>query len=236
MIEAIAPRSSLLYRSDAYRQKLIAANVTQVVLVVAAFPSFYEDLLHRCLAAVEHTSIRAIIVLNKCDLDAAREARVTLAPLEALGYEVLPLIARESVTPLRERLEGHLSVLVGQSGMGKSTIVNTLVPEAAAATAEVSEVLDSGKHTTTHARLYQLDATSAIIDSPGLQEFGLHHLRVTDLDHAFVEFRPHIGQCRFSNCRHLGEPGCAVAEAQVTGAIDAKRLAAYRRIAKELRG
>jgi ribosome biogenesis GTPase len=234
VIERISPRSSLFYRSDAFRQKLIAANVTQVVLVVATFPSFYEDLLHRCLAAVEHNGIKAVIVLNKCDLDAARDAQASLAPLEALGYEVLPLIARESVTPLRERLTGHLSVLVGQSGMGKSTIVNSLVPEAAAATAEVSEVLDSGKHTTTHARLYRLDESSAIIDSPGLQEFGLHHLTMTDLDHAFMEFRPHIGSCRFSNCRHLGEPGCAVAAAQAAGSIDARRLAAYRRIAKEI--
>ncbi len=234
MVEAITPRSSLLYRSDAFRQKLIAANVTQVVLVVAAFPSFYEDLLHRCIAAAEHAGIRVIIVLNKCDLESAKAARALLAPLEALGYDVLPLIARESVAPLRERLTGHLSVLVGQSGMGKSTIVNSLVPEAAAATAEVSEVLDSGKHTTTHARLYRLDDASAIIDSPGLQEFGLHHLKLTDLDQAFVEFRSLIGQCRFSNCRHLGEPGCAMAAGQAAGAIDAKRLDVYRRLARTM--
>lgn len=234
VIERVAERTSLLYRSDTFKQKTIAANVTQVVLVLATFPSYYEELLHRALAAAESAGIGALLVLNKCDLPEAEAALRSLDAVAKLGYRVLPLVAREDVTPLRALLAGHLSVMVGQSGMGKSTIVNALVPDALAATAEVSTVLDSGKHTTTHARLYRLDATSGIIDSPGLQEFGLHHLDVRALDHAFVEFRPYIGQCRFANCRHLNEPDCAIAAAEAVGAIDPRRLAAYRRIAAEL--
>jgi ribosome biogenesis GTPase len=236
VIEKVAERTSLLYRSDAFKQKIIAANVTQVVLVLATFPSYYEELLHRALAAAESAGIGALVVLNKCDLPEADAALKSLDAVARLGYRVLPLVARNDVTPLRELLAGHLSVMVGQSGMGKSTIVNSLVPEALAATAEVSTVLDSGKHTTTHARLYRLDGRekSAIIDSPGLQEFGLHHLDVRALDHAFVEFRPHIGKCRFANCRHVNEPDCAIAAAEAAGTIDPRRLAAYRRIATEL--
>lgn len=234
VIEKVADRTSLLYRSDAFKQKTIAANVTQVVLVLATFPSYYEELLHRALAAAESANIGALVVLNKCDLPEADAALRSLDAVARLGYRVLPLVARKDVGPLRELLTGHLSVLVGQSGMGKSTIVNSLVPEALAATAEVSTVLDSGKHTTTHARLYRLDGTSAIIDSPGLQEFGLHHLDVRALDHAFIEFRPYIGKCRFANCRHINEPDCAIAAAEAAGTIDPRRLAAYRRIATEL--
>ncbi len=234
VIEAADPRSSLFYRADRHRQKLIAANVTQVVVVLAASPSYHEELLNRCLVAAEHAGIGALIVLNKSDLDAAARALQSLQLYAGLGYGVLPLEARRDVTALRHRLEGHASALVGQSGMGKSTIINALLPGAGAATAEISVALDSGRHTTTHARLYRLDACSSVIDSPGMQEFGLHHLSVQDVDHAFVEFRPFLGQCRFANCRHQGEPGCALDGAVLSGAVSARRLEMYRRIAPAL--
>lgn len=234
VIEAADPRSSLFYRADRHRQKLIAANLTQVVVVLAASPSYHEELLNRCLVAAEHAGIGALIVLNKFDLDAAARALQSLQLYADLGYCVLPLQARRDVSALRQRLAGHASALVGQSGMGKSTIINALLPEARAATAEISAALDSGRHTTTHARLYRLDERSSVIDSPGMQEFGLHHLSAQDTDHAFVEFRPFLGRCRFANCRHLGEPGCALDAAAVSGAVSARRLEMYRRIAPAL--
>lgn len=235
VIESIEARSALLYRSDQYRQKLIAANVTQILIVLAVVPSFYEELLNRCIVAAENQRVLLTIVLNKSDLAGqSTEAADRLKLYSALGYRVIPLAAKRDVSPLRSVLAGHVSVLVGQSGMGKSTIVNALIPDAGAPTAEVSAALDSGRHTTTHARLYHLDEKSRLIDSPGLQEFGLHHLAQQDIAEAFVEFRPLLGQCRFRNCRHLTEPGCAIAEAQTSGKIDMRRLASYRKLIAEI--
>jgi ribosome biogenesis GTPase len=236
VIEAVDPRRALLYRSDQYRQKLIAANVTQMVIVLAVVPSFYEELLNRCLAAAEHQGIRALIVLNKFDLaEQSARALKSLELYEQLGYAVLPLVAKRDVDPLRTHLEGELSVLVGQSGMGKSTIINALVPGAGAAIGDVSVALDSGRHTTTHASLYRLNGTSGLIDSPGMQEFGLQHLSQRDLAAAFVEFRPCLGGCRFNDCRHTAEPGCAVTAAVSEGRISSRRLEGYRRILADLK-
>jgi ribosome biogenesis GTPase len=230
VIEAIDPRSALFYRSDAFREKLIAANVTQIVIVLAAAPSYYEDLLNRCLVAAEHEGIRAVIVLNKSDLPNSAAALASLRLYETLGYPLVPLAAKQDVAALVPWLEGRTSVLVGQSGMGKSTIINRLLPEAHAATAEMSIALDSGRHTTTHARLYRLGTSGRIIDAPGLQEFGLHHIAPEALDATFVEFRPLIGHCRFANCRHASEPGCAIDGAARQATISGRRLAAYRQI------
>ena len=231
VIEAADARSSLLYRSDAHREKLIAANVTQVVIVAAAVPPPHEALVNRCLVAAEHGGIAVAIVLNKADLPEHAAALDTLELYRRLGYPVLTLNAKRDIEPLRPRLQGHVSVLVGQSGAGKSTIINALVPLASARTGEISRV--SGRHTTTHAHLYHIDRDSSIIDSPGMEVFGLHHVSLDALPEAFVEFRPYLGHCRFRDCRHLGEPGCAVEAAVKEARISERRLGAYRVLARE---
>ena len=231
-IRGYLPRRSLLYRSDAWRQKLIAANVTQLILVTATMPAFSDELLTRTLVAAEDQDLRVIIVLNKCDLtEGCESARAMLAPYVSIGHEVIELSAKQDVSALRSSLTGQTSILVGQSGMGKSTLINALVPGAAAATREISTALDSGKHTTTHACLYRLDDNSHIIDSPGLQEFGLSHLKQGALESGFREFAPYLGHCRFRDCHHRAEPGCAIKEAVTAGKISARRLELFLRIA-----
>ncbi len=230
VIDGIAPRSTLLYRSDAYKQKLIAANVTQLIVVVATEPSFNDELLARCLLAGHDQNLDILIVLNKCDLPQAEAARAQLAPYLAAGYRVLELSAKQDVTPLLPYLQGHTSVLVGQSGMGKSTLINAVIPEAQATTREISTVLDSGKHTTTHARLYHLNADSHLIDCPGVQLFGLHHLDFAAIERSFPEFLPYLGQCRFANCSHSHEPDCAIRKATEEGKINERRLKLFQQI------
>ena len=230
VVEKFFDRRNLLYRSNDFRKKLLAANVTQIIVVLAARPSYYPELLDRCLVAAEVAHIRPLLLLNKADLPETAEALDKLRPYEGLGYPVLPICAREDIGPLLPWLAGQTSILVGQSGMGKSTLVNALLPQAQARTREVSSALDSGKHTTTAARLYHLDAESSLIDSPGLQEFGLAHLSPDQIESAFVEFRPHLGKCRFNDCRHLNEPDCALRMAVQDGSIMASRLACYHRL------
>ncbi|MCK6406440.1 MAG: ribosome small subunit-dependent GTPase A [Rhodocyclaceae bacterium] len=235
VIEKVDARHSLLFRSNEFREKLIAANVTQMIVVVATEPSFSDMLITRSLVAAASQQIRPLLVLNKCDL-AARlpAARAALAVYGRLGYALLELSAHESIDMLRPYLDRQTSVLVGQSGMGKSTLLNALIPDAQAATREISAALDTGKHTTTHARLYHLDAHSHLIDSPGLQEFGLHHLDLHELESGFPEFTPLLGQCRFRDCRHDQEPGCALRSALENGEIDPRRFACYRALRTEI--
>lgn len=235
VIEAVDARRSLLYRAEAHRQKLIAANVTQVAIVVASTPTFYDELVARCLVAAHAQDIDALIVLNKCDLVAG--SQVALQRLEiylSLGYRLVALSAHGDVAPLRAQLSGHRTVLVGQSGMGKSTLVNALIPEAGARVGEISLALDSGRHTTTAARLYRLDAQAQLIDSPGMQEFGIAHITPQQLMAGFPEFAALRGHCRFIDCLHLSEPGCAISAAD-SQTVHPERLRIYRRLATALR-
>jgi ribosome biogenesis GTPase len=234
VIESSQPRTSLLYRSNAFKSKVLASNVTQIIIVLATQPSFYEALLNRCLVAAEAANIKPLIVLNKCDLADADNAKNKLKLYQDLGYEVLHLSAKLDITGLQPYLKNQQSVLVGQSGMGKSTMINALLPNQNVRTQTMSEALDSGKHTTTATHLYHIDADSSLIDSPGLQEFGLNHLSQTDLELAFIEFRPYLGKCRFNNCKHTHEPDCAVTNAVAAGKISATRLKLYQELSTEL--
>jgi len=233
VIERYLPRSSLFYRSDRFHTKAIAANVSLVAVVAAPIPSFSIELIQRCLIAAESQGLTTLIVLNKSDLPEHADALKRLHFLLNLGYPVLSLCAREDITELRRSLEGHTTLLVGQSGMGKSTLLNTLTPAAQARTREISESLDSGKHTTTHSELYRLSPTTSLIDSPGLQEFALAHLDQAALEQAFPDFRSFLGKCRFRNCRHTAEPDCALSRAVESGAIEQIRLKLFRQLLTE---
>jgi ribosome biogenesis GTPase len=245
VIDKVSPRKNLLFRSDAFRSKSIAANVDQILLVLATEPAFSPDLLGRAAIAAAHEGIELRILLNKTDLtDKLNKARELLAPYKNLGipmHEISAKFDAGSLDTLEPFLAGKISVLVGQSGMGKSTLLNKWVPSAAAQTREHSTKLDTGKHTTTACRYYDLptswgikDGTlGALIDSPGFQEFGLAHLSESELQHAFSEFSPYLGQCRFHNCTHSHEPGCAIQEGVKSGDISPTRINLFNQLLHE---
>lgn len=242
-IEAIRPRRNLLYRSDDQRSKQFAANIDQVVIVVATEPDFSADLVGRALIAARSVDVPCLIILNKIDRPAGlQRARDRLAPLRELGLPVLEISALDSERTravLYPHLSGRTSLLLGPSGMGKSTILNTLVPDANAATREHSSALGAGRHTTTHTQLYRMPPYQdhpggEIIDSPGFQEFGLLHLNREEVERGFPEFAPHAPHCRFYDCTHRHEPDCGVLAALNDGEIAPSRYALYRRLLEEI--
>jgi len=233
VIESIGPRMTLFFRSDAYRQKLIAANVTQLLGIVAPDPPFDDELVHRWIIAAESNGSRFVLIANKQDLPEFKFLTSRLGQYTALGYEVVPVCAKRDVSPLMPLLSAQRSVLVGQSGMGKSTLINALVPNAAVRVGELSKALQTGRHTTSQTTLYPLGEESWIIDSPGMKEFGLAHLAAETIEHAFVELRPLLGRCKFRDCRHGVEPGCAVQEAVTRGQVKPWRVALVRQLLAE---
>ncbi len=238
VIESITERKTLLYRSDQYKSKLLAANLSRLFIVVATEPGFADDLISRSLVAAEAAGIEAHLILNKTDVaDLLPKARERLLMYTSLGYPLHEVSARanpeHAVATLMPLLEGQSSIFIGQSGMGKSSLINLLVPDADIAVREISAALDTGKHTTTFTRLYSLGEHASIIDSPGFQEFGLYHLSEGMLERAFVEFGPYLGGCKFYNCRHLIEPQCAILTAVAEGKIAKFRHTLYGQLLHE---
>jgi ribosome biogenesis GTPase len=226
VIEGIETRTTLFWRADGKREKFLAANVDQVLIVSAGEPTPYPDLISRCLVAAEANRVDVCLLLNKTDLGPATAAwRATLSHFASLGYPLLEISARTTVDQLRPTVAGRHTLLVGQSGMGKSTLLNALVPEAKAATQLISLALDSGRHTTTATRAYPLPEGGWLIDSPGVQSFGLTYLDPADLVAFFPEFSPLQGHCRFPDCRHRLEPDCALRDYVAGHPLRALRLA-----------
>ena len=242
VIDATLPRTSLLYRQDAWKTKAFAANIDQLLVVVAAEPVFSESQLARALIAAREAHIDARIVLNKRDLPAFAAAEQRLAPYVAMGTDVIALALKKEPAQARERLAvvlgGKSTLVLGPSGAGKSTLVNLMVADAAAQVGEISKALNSGRHTTTATQWYWLDAdrTSALIDSPGFQEFGLRQIAPNELAGLMPDIGRYAGECRFYNCKHVHEPGCGVLAALELGEISAGRHRIYLEILAELAG
>ncbi|WP_371187752.1 small ribosomal subunit biogenesis GTPase RsgA [Thalassotalea maritima] len=240
VIEAVHERSSVLSRPDVYDGvKPIAANIDQIFIVSSVVPAFNADIIDRYLVATELTGIKAIIVLNKIDLlDANNRTDIDnyLQLYQDIGYEVILVSSKQQqgLEQISQRLKDKTSIFVGQSGVGKSTLVNTLMPGLDLLTQEVSDVSGLGQHTTTVARLYDFPDGGRLIDSPGIREFGLWHLTPDQVDKGFIEFQPHFGYCKFRDCKHQNDPGCALKQALTDGEISEQRFASYQRILASL--
>ena len=238
-IESIETRRNLLYRQDEMRTKSFAANLDQVLVLVAAEPDFSQDQMARALIACHAQGIAPLLVVNKSDLGAAfAGAWQRLEPYRQMGENTLGLSLKSGagLDELGAQLKGKTTLILGPSGAGKSTLVNRLVPSAQAATGEISKALHSGRHTTTSTHWYWLGAErgAALIDSPGFQEFGLHHLDARALAGFMPDMRAQLGDCKFYNCTHLHEPGCGVRSALERGLIDASRYQIYQRLFAQL--
>lgn len=240
VIEHIAERRNLLFRQDEVRSKSFAANLDQLLVLVAVEPMYAESQLARALIAADAAGIPSLIVLNKIDLPSAAAARTRLEPYRAMGVAVVELSLKTAgdaaATLLAPLLAGRATLVLGPSGMGKSTLINRMVPAAAAQVGEISQALNTGRHTTTTTTWYWLDAErrSALIDSPGFQNFGLRQLAPAELARHMPDLRPHAGDCRFYNCSHLHEPGCGVRAALERGEISPSRYRIYQELHEEL--
>ena len=252
-IEKVLPRRNLFYRQDEIRTKSFAANLDQILILIAAEPEFSESQLTRALIAAEAAHIRALIALNKSDLqEPFARAWQRLQPYRNMGYQVEPLALKPLLNgtsatdqaALLQLLAGKTTLILGPSGSGKSSFINRLLPEAQVLTQEISSALNSGKHTTTSTSLYWVDRAgqTAVIDSPGFQEFGLHHIQPMQLAHLMPDIEAHTPDCKFYNCSHLHEPGCGVLRAMQEGAatptdaagISESRYRIYRELFAEL--
>ena len=241
VIVAQRERSSELKRPDAYGNlKPVAANIDQIFVVIAPYPEPHGNLIDRYLVAAETVGIEPVILLNKTDLledDSALKASIEdlLSIYPGLGYRILQVSSqRGGLESLHAALSQRVSVLVGQSGVGKSSLVNALLPEVDLRVGALSENTLKGVHTTTTAQLFHLPTGGSLIDSPGIREFGLWHMNKEQVEQGFCEFRKVLGTCKFRDCQHLMEPGCAILAAVESGAISERRLASYRHIVGSL--
>ena len=238
VVVAVQPRSTLLARPDmGGRERPLAANVDRIFVVTAAYPEPSEYLIDRYLVTAELTGITPVIVLNKTDLPdppALQALRDRLAVYERIGYQVLytSVTAEHGLDALRSTLAQYTSILVGQSGVGKSSLVKSLLP---AQDVRIGDLSDGqlGRHTTTTAVLYHLPSGGDLIDSPGVRDFAVWHIDPARIVHGFREFAPFLGQCKFSDCRHRQEPECALRDALAAGHIDHRRLESYLQIMDE---
>ena len=244
-IEKVEPRKNLFYRQDEIRTKSFAANLDQLLILIAAEPEFSESQLTRALISAEAQQIRPIIALNKSDIaEPFGRAWTRLQVYRDMGYTLLSLalkpkadgVAATELQDLLAVMQGKTTLILGPSGSGKSTLINRLVPQADVLTNEISTALNSGKHTTTSTSLYWVDGarTTAVIDSPGFQEFGLQHIDAMHLAGLMPDIKAHAGDCKFYNCTHLHEPGCGVQATLKDGGISPARYKLYSDLFAEL--
>ena len=241
VVVALEERDSLLSRPDSQGQlKPVAANIDYIVLVVAPAPIPHANLIDRYLVAAETVGIEPVILLNKTDLlnDSVTRQAINdmMARYEHIGYKVLRASTRseDGLVALKDLLNEHTSVFVGQSGVGKSSLVNALLPGVDLQVGALSEATGKGTHTTTAAKLFHFPAGGTLIDSPGIREFGLWHMEPIQVLEGFKDFRPFLGYCKFRDCNHDKEPGCAIQEALEKGEIQPERFASYRHILNSL--